>query len=152
MASIKVTYSSRQLVPEKVTLLTYHRFDKQDIFDFVVCNLLKQGIKSIDESIENHGHCKYRLVRKDDRKVLKCAIGQLIPKSLYNPIIEYQGIQAIHRLLNIELDHTKLDLLHSMQNIHDGKEVDQWFDAFVELAKVHRLQVNFNPQGNYLDI
>lgn len=58
----------------------------QDIFDYVAEKLMEQGEKSISWEQEV---CQYRQEHSD--KMLKCAIGWLIPDELYNPGFEDHG-------------------------------------------------------------
>ena len=72
---------------------------KQNIFDFVVQELRKQGkpsfdpskvVKSSDQIYENNG-CLYRKYEQDGT-VLKCAAGHLIPDNEYSLSIENASI------------------------------------------------------------
>lgn len=65
---------------------------KQQIFDQVVDHLLTQKVQSMGE----YDTCKYRMTL-DDGKVLKCAVGCLIPDDKYHPNMEGD----VHHLMTL---------------------------------------------------
>jgi hypothetical protein len=79
-------------------------------------HLIKQKAKS--ES--NSGACKYRNVNGD-----MCAVGCLIPDSVYNPNLESKAmereeiINAVGLSLKMKLDANTIALLKAWQNYHD---------------------------------
>lgn len=57
----------------------------QQLFEFMVTNLYKQGCKS-----EQHGKCKYR-----NYESKSCAVGFLIPDDAYDPEMEGRAAHAL---------------------------------------------------------
>lgn len=82
---------------------------KQEIFDFVARNLLKQGKPShID------GECRYRM------DGLKCAAGWLIPDEEYDRHYEGNTISGVPYFTNNHLFSSELlDLIDDLQEAHD---------------------------------
>lgn len=114
---------------------------KQEIFDKVARHLLRQKKKARDA----HG-CRYRVGD------LRCAIGCLIPKRLYKPIIEGKGAysfvdkgqneggevaRAIGKKIGLHASHRKL--LQDLQSVHDFKYPPHWLEELQKVARKHRL-------------
>lgn len=98
---------------------------EQEIFDKVAAHLLEQGKKA-----REGGFRRYRA--KVGGKVLKCAVGALIPDELYDPLLE--GLPAIWGFpVRTASEESKLKLFDSLQTLHDGVEADLWV---VELRKL----------------
>jgi hypothetical protein len=107
-------------IPEQITL----DITGQQIFDYVVSFLVKQGRPSVDE---DSGDCLYR--GKDGRM---CAFGCMIPDEYYDATVEFQpaGDVIRTRLRDIHPTRTKMreywtlmekhqDLLEALQCDHD---------------------------------
>jgi NADPH:quinone reductase-like Zn-dependent oxidoreductase len=85
----------------------------QVIFNKVVRHLFKQNKKCVSED----GTCVYRGPNNT-----KCAVGALIPNHLYNEEMETKGISNLIRKnekIADLLDKTNVDLLSSLQEMHD---------------------------------
>lgn len=111
--------------------------DKQKIFNRVAKHLLKQGRKSINPYLVNDtsqaflgSDCAYRTYDPNTRKVLKCAIGCLIPFQAYTPEIEGKSVSS-DAVANILADlgiaghmsdgyYGVYDFLCQLQSVHDG--------------------------------
>lgn len=116
-----------------ITLATLPDATEQEVFDWVVGNLLKQGAKSLNDE----GDCRYR---GDDG--LKCAAGWCISDEEYSRIgvgIEgsvwgnshapgFAGIAGEHR-----------GFLVRLQNVHDDYGVCDWPAKFKKLADEYGL-------------
>ena len=116
-----------------------------DVIEFVKDALLLQGEKSM--TIDGGDRCLYRLV-KDDGTVLKCALGFLIPNSLYRSVMEDSPAEylfdkypkafesAIKRFkLENESEEDLSGLFKALQEIHDQQDVADWEKHFGELSQ-----------------
>jgi hypothetical protein len=141
----------------------------QEIFEEVSKALIAQG-----EPCISSGNCKYRHVREDG-KVLKCAVGFLIPDHLYDVRMENMGVtQLIGEIepFNEESSRNKknisdklnefrhdliphIPLLSDLQRAHDQWDVyTQYFDDRVyplinrlwSIAAKHGLDASFLPR------
>ena len=91
-------------------------------------HLLKQNKQSLDGSI-----CMYR-----SPDGTKCAVGCLIPDSLYSNTIERYPVDRIldaHPKLKELFKNVDLELLHRLQQIHDSTPLCKWKDALDALKK-----------------
>jgi len=100
--------------------------DKQRIFNVVAMHLLTQNKKSRGEFSEN---CLYR-----GPKGLKCAIGCLIPDSVYDPDLEGPLRRAVHETLPYWTGGENI-LLFQLQSIHDKSKPDHWRALLIALGK-----------------
>lgn len=101
--------------------------DDQAVFNFVARHLLAQGIQAVD----HNGDCKYK------ERDLSCAFGCLIPLSEYTPDFENGKVMSsIERCGSSESSILitayaiekgyNLDLISSLQQIHDNSEPENW--------------------------
>ena len=68
------------------------QWTSQQVFDYVVNALRKQGKPSVAKSgLIGAGTCKYR-----GPKGLKCAVGHLIPLSIYSREMEGNNMSSLH--------------------------------------------------------
>lgn len=129
----------------------------QQIFDKVATHLFTQG-----EPAKNGGTCKYR-----DSQGRSCAVGCLIPPDKYDPSFEngdpIRGGNSIAYMINHPqfvqaladggVDAVQhLDLLRSLQNVHDemGR---QWWNPWLRerlevVAEIHGLSTQVLPEAN----
>lgn len=116
-----------------------------DLIEFVASSLQTQGEKSM--LMDGGDRCLYRLV-KDDGTVLKCALGFLIPNSLYRSVMEDNDAidlfykfpkafkSAIKRFkLENESEEDLSGLFKALQEIHDQQDVAEWEEHFGELSQ-----------------
>jgi hypothetical protein len=94
----------------------------QDIFDYVVGALLKQGRPAVDLKT---GLCHYRM--KDGRK---CAIGHLIDDRFYSADLEGNGIcapvtDAVELSLGRKLSIAEFHVVDRLQQAHDAIRLDR---------------------------
>lgn len=135
-----------------MTITNKKHFTLQQTFDKVVAHLRKQGCKSV----RSQGNkniltvslvCQYRFEAGKHQKVLKCAAGCLIPKSLYKTSFEGIGIYynghepSILNVLISNLGHNT-NLVCDLQGIHDGYDVHEWEYQFEKLANKYLLVYN----------
>ena len=103
---------------------------KQKIFDQVSKHLLTQMQSSISES----NGCLYRGPNNT-----KCAIGCLIPDSLYSPDIENSIVRSLVKmeayekffceLLEVDkISEQDIVFLQNLQDIHDNSETHDWLN------------------------
>lgn len=126
--------------------------NRQQIYDRVKRHLLKQGVKSgvqpyyePEDDCDDYKpefECKYRMTDENGR-VLKCAIGCLIPLRNYDPAFEGDNAQsdkvrgAIPPSLGIAYEDA--DFLNALQTVHDGSEPDEWPAALERVARRYQL-------------
>lgn len=100
--------------------------DNQQAFDLVVKHLNKQRRRAQNEN----GSCRYRA---SDGK--KCAVGCLIPDSLYSPDIEGKGIWELiedsgfstyYPALAEHFKNVDVKMLDDLQVMHDNFPVEDW--------------------------
>ena len=116
----------------------------QAMFDKVVRHLRKQGQKATDDQ-----SCLYRKVTEEG-KVLKCAVGCLIPESKYDPKMERSGLDTIREQFPKalpKLTEYQFGILKDLQCVHDLDEVDQWEDEFRDIAADIRGLKYRKPRG-----
>src|SRR3990167_10848904 len=114
---------------------------KQEIFDKIALHLLRQNKKSVNKS----GFCAYR-----GTNGLKCAAGCLIDDLEYKPEMEIHnfgmvfttdnGINVFDELLkNKPYLYDNLELIKTLQRIHDNHNVCEWKEELNYLAKRQNL-------------
>lgn len=104
----------------------------QEIFNKIVTHLRKQGKPAMEKP---YGTCFYRTAEG-----LQCAVGCLIPDSVYSPKMEYtaaSGMIPLYPELSNLIPH--IDLLEDMQNVHDIRSPDAWEGYWKEIAQIHGL-------------
>jgi hypothetical protein len=113
----------------------------QEIFDFVVRALLKQGRPAYDGN-----QCRYRT--SDGRK---CAIGHLIPDEKYTPAMESYSPtrEVVYKGLPFEASGILQVFLKDLQFTHDspacrGLDGPRWVEAFAEEAREFAIKNNLN--------
>jgi len=108
-----------------ISFLNIDEHTDQQIFDFVVDRLFKQGRPSAEHrGTEEKIICRYRIeVDSDNPTTLKCAIGQLIPNEYYREALsETYSIRQLYKSINQQegpLSEERLQLLKSLQQAHD---------------------------------
>lgn len=116
-----------------------------EIINFVEKALIEQGEKSVDPAIK--GRCKYRQPLPSG-KVLKCAVGHLVPDDRYNAsIMEENTISCILRehpgfiddlVMPSDLDvHEGVCLLVEIQRVHDLDNMTDWPKKFQYLRNYY---------------
>ncbi len=86
-----------------------------------------------------------------DEEGNKCAVGQIIPDSLYNEkmegsaIVTYQTFKLVKEFIplveELQIDSTGVRLLSRLQSIHDTDEVKDWEEQWTMLAKGFNLEM-----------
>lgn len=121
---------------------------KQNIFDFVVQQLRKQGkpsfdpskvVKSSNQIYQNNG-CLYRKYEADGT-ILKCAAGHLIPDNEYSLNIEntsiFDGLNS-RTFQKISGTWLRSNLIADLQLIHD-RHWDEREEKWMKLATQYNL-------------
>jgi len=107
----------------------------QTVFNRVARHLLKQNEKAVCDN----GYCMYL-----GNNRLKCAIGCLIPNSLYmvdleeNPVESDEIMDILKKVINFDKVNDKI--LRSLQNLHDSCGVDTWKRGLSKVAKKYKLK------------
>lgn len=95
---------------------------RQEIYDIVKQHLLTQGVRSQKESSVFGAECAYR-----GDNGLKCAVGALIPDSLYKPEMEGKRASALMFFNHAVAEYFGVDnggFLDSLQTVHDSDWID----------------------------
>lgn len=114
-------------------------FDKHTVYWKVRNHLLAQGAKAFDAGGEQ---CAYRA-----KGGLKCAIGCLIPDSLYRKDLEGKtvydiGIQnLLEKVFGHPLDAETQGFLQDLQGVHDHHPVDAWKTQLNRVANDHSVYI-----------
>lgn len=103
------------------------RMSYQRAFNKVYKHLMKQNRRC-----ENIFGCLYR-----GPGGMKCAIGVLIPDSLYNPSFEGDKIHVFCPGLSVR----RKEFYTKLQKIHDDWPIRQWDSALKDLAHRYNLKV-----------
>lgn len=136
---------------ETITLATLPNATAQQVFDYVVAHLRKQGRKSALGAIEREGgqaSCQYRMTANDGT-VLRCAAGCLIADSEYIAAREgsswaylsgvYDKADIIIPLKETRVPNQHALLIKSLQHVHDNIEIPLWEEHFERVAKENTL-------------
>ena len=90
-----------------------------DIFGEVKAHLLSQNKRAIEGEGKDRV-CKYRT-----ESGLKCAVGCLVPDSLYTPDMELASVAAAVKYRPVD---SKFELMAQLQDIHDENSPPYWKD------------------------
>lgn len=115
----------------QITLSTINNFTLQQIIEFVAYALLKQGKKS---------HVGFSFAYRGEDG-LRCAVGFCISDDEYVPEMEGKTLRQATRgpFDSYHVTSERISLLDSLQVIHDARDVSQWEDAILKLARDSRL-------------
>jgi hypothetical protein len=113
--------------------------EAQDVFDIIAWQLLRQRAKSIGDDGRS---CRYRGPR-----ARRCAIGWIIPDTVYHPNHEGRTVRDLAReLLNTWYGDRfarflwqHIDLLGDLQKMHDDRPVSAWPYELRRIALCHYL-------------
>lgn len=112
--------------------------DKQEIFDKVYRELLRQKVPSM-----HNGRCLYR-----GPNGTKCAIGHLIPDELYDEIFNRMSLlnlpQKVKNHIGIEEDRYFFGSLQTAHDIFLCESLDCWHNQMKQIAKEYNLKFNFS--------
>ena len=120
-----------KLPPKQVTLDNLKESSAQEVFDWIVYNLLMQNEKSA--VFTTRQDCRYRAQR--GIKVLRCAAGWIMTDAQYQSSWEGKSWYYIAAELHMSEHHQ--DLVDRLQTIHDwmGTSPENWPSAFKSLAE-----------------
>lgn len=116
--------------------------DNQTVFNKVYTALVKQGEPSYHPKRDI---CMYRT--KKGNKILKCAVGHLIPRKEYLPQMEGEGLCGLRRagILPASLKSVSTNLLERLQDAHDywgnGATYSSWKKDMARIASDFGLKV-----------
>lgn len=105
--------------PKAVTLATLNESTAQEVFDWVVFNLLRQNKRSENANRQ----CLYR-----GPDGLKCAAGWIIADDEYDPAMETTS--WTFNVDEFELPPEHRQLITRLQNTHDGDPPSIWKGRF----------------------
>jgi hypothetical protein len=117
--------------PKPVMLAILKQRTAQQVFDWVIYNLLKQG----DQATKG-GLCAYR-----GDKGTKCGAGWCIGDDEYTEEFEGEIWLKLVRYGKVPAQHS--NLINDLQRLHDNNPPDKWYDKAIELAQKHILEINF---------
>ena len=123
-------------IPKSVTLATLPERTAQEVFDWIVYNLRKQG----DRSMQGNG-CAYR-----GRDGLKCAAGWCIADDEYTPTLEnWRWKELAFQNAKVPVEHACL--IQGLQTVHDDVDAyDSWEDGFDTVAS--QFNLTYTPPEN----
>jgi hypothetical protein len=119
------------------------KYTRQSLFNKVSKHLLRQKRRAMAGT-----SCKYRTTCKG--KVLRCAVGCLIPAKKYDSIIEnnipisgstergYKKLRSI--LFSVGVDHSHMQFLRDLQLIHDNSLPNEWKSELESFRIKHKLE------------
>ena len=100
----------------------------QEVFDFIVSSLLKQGEQCCDVD----GICAMRGINGTC-----CAAGFLVPDDKYDEQMELKDWYEVIDEFKISESH--MCLIAHLQGVHDAYSADQWGDYFEQVAQEYEL-------------
>lgn len=125
-----------------ITLAILPQATAQEVFDWVVSNLIKQGVKS---KLEGSAFCNYRA--EVGGKVVKCAAGWCMSNEEYASLQSPPEGRTWQELVRSGLAPKRhAELIGELQWVHDGTNPDRWPSRFTELAKDYGLSVDIMKQ------
>lgn len=116
--------------------------NNQTAFDKVYAALVKQRAPAWDDKAQI---CSYRT--RKNTKILKCAVGHLIPRKEYRPSMEGKAVTGLEEANRLPPSLATVDmrLLVAMQNAHDywgeGGTYSYWKKEMAGIAKDFGLKV-----------
>lgn len=115
--------------------------DMQTAFNKSYLGLIKQGKPAFNDWEQA---CKYRT--REGSRILKCAIGQLIPKKDYTPDIENKEADKIWNRLPLGIQELPCKFVLELQNAHDEWATNDvtysgWKSNMRRIAKKWKLKV-----------
>lgn len=96
----------------------------QTVFNKVARHLLTQK-----KRCANSENCLYH-----SKNGLKCAAGCLIPDEQYDDIKDKEGKSWIHLVFHKLVSSSHMNLIESLQYIHDDHPPEEWKDSLCRLA------------------
>ena len=112
--------------------------NRQDVFNKIKNHLLSQDKRSVIDK-GTRRLCAYR-----GDNDLSCAIGCLIPDTMYYEDLEGMGVcdepvLVILKTCKIPTDDKSLNLLNHLQEMHDGDPPAQWENSLKRIATQYGL-------------
>lgn len=123
-------------IPKQITLANLGRSTKQEVFDWIVFNLLKQDRKSQGYDCDGDLMCMYR-----GDGGTKCAAGWLIDDSEFKDSFEFREWGDLVK--ESEVHRRNANLITALQAIHDEYDSDLWIVQFIKIAKSRKLNTKY---------
>lgn len=133
----------------RITVDALEQMSPQALFNFICSELLAQGKRST--TFDGY-RCQYR-----GEGGTKCAVGMLIPDTLYKRNFEFMGVKELcermgdtpngMRIARVLCAH--IDLLTRMQEIHDTVLPSEWREAMRVAAEkfgLHFIDTHGEPR------
>lgn len=114
----------------------------QEAFDKMVSHLRKQGCRATGSNTTGSNVC---LLHAENG--LMCAVGCLISKDDYDPIMEYQPLSDLFSEVDV-LKSLNFDMVWEMRNIHDSENTSDWELHFKHCAENHGLEYKPPSEDN----
>jgi hypothetical protein len=126
----------------KLTTTMLDQLTRQDLFDVIAWNLLRQNAKA---TAPDGVKCRYRA---PDGK--RCAIGWIMPDDVYSEALEYRGVPDVATvLMGTEYggDYARfldrhIGMLNDFQEMHDARQPREWPVYLRAIAQRHGLNAN----------
>lgn len=133
------------------------KLTQQQVFDKVAIHLMTQGRKALASG--SHSDCAYR-----SPEGLCCAAGCLMPDGPLIKAVEGHGVGCTQDLYDGYTDRTKitdqtwqdvmpdidlardLDLVQSLQSVHDSWDVCDWHERLLVVAEENNLSAAAIPE------
>ena len=128
-----------------ITMKNLHLATEQQVFDQAAKHLLTQ----MRQAQTNFGGCQYRL-ELNDGTVLKCAVGCFISDNEYHHRIEGEIYCSYNfrEFFGFKDEAPHVDLLMSLQNLHDNHPVDIWKEELEQIAMDFNLNTDILKEFN----
>ena len=125
-----------------ITTENMHEYSEQQVFDYVVEQLYKQGVPCVENGTDR---CMYR-----GPNGLKCAAGILIPDEIYNKEWDSKDGKTYDMLVEESLvPETHRELISELQIAHDDWAMGSDFlQEFKKAARNCNLQFNASNYEN----
>ena len=126
----------------KLTQTMLAQFTPQEVYDSIVYPLLAQNARATGE---DGVRCLYRA--PDGRR---CAIGWIMPDSVYHKTLEFMGVQDIApQLVNTNYAdafgrflYRHMDMLRDFQEMHDARAPQEWPHYMRRIAQHYNLDAS----------
>lgn len=147
-------------------ILNADKVSDRDIFNYITEQMLKQGIKSIEQwydedndIVEDGESCQYFGYDMRTESSLRCAVGWIMNEQVFKKYqddqcteLEGNGIQTIEPLEVVILSNENWEftkeswvMLSIMQRIHDNSEPEDWKDIFLNMSYLFDSDGKFCP-------
>lgn len=113
-------------IPIEINTKNLNTATAQEVFDWIVYNIIKQGRKSIRKTRGGHS-CRYR-----GNGGCRCSAGWLISDDVYNDTLEGRTWGFLVESGRAPITHT--ELIASLQYAHDMTSEHEFINEFIGFA------------------